>query len=84
MYLSNICIGGHYLWLLFSLEFKSAFEKCDKDGSKCIDASELKEVLISLGKNPTDEEVESMIASVDYNGKEHTNIYSFVSKFLAI
>jgi Ca2+-binding EF-hand superfamily protein len=51
-------------------ELKSAFEKCDRDGSNCIDASELKDVLISLGKNPTDEEVESMIASVDDNGNE--------------
>ena len=43
----------------------AAFEKFDADGSGTIEPNELKDVLMSMGQNPTDEEVFEMLASVD-------------------
>lgn len=40
----------------------------DKDSSGFIDAAELKTVLQTLKQNPTDKDVEDMIAELDKNG----------------
>lgn len=50
-------------------EYREAFSLFDKDGNGQITVDELRAVLKTLGKNPTDEEVMEMINSVDENGK---------------
>ncbi len=45
-----------------------AFEKFDADGSGTIEANELKVTLMSMGQNPTDEEIFEMLSSVDEDG----------------
>lgn len=50
------------------LDIKSAFNLFDKDSSGFIDAAELKTVLQTLKQNPTDKDVEDMIAELDKNG----------------
>lgn len=50
------------------LDIKSAFNLFDKDNSGFIDAAELKTVLQTLKQNPTDKDVEDMIAELDKNG----------------
>merc|ERR1712071_562887 len=42
-------------------EFKEAFNMIDSNHDQIIDADDLREVYASLGKNPTEEELESMI-----------------------
>ena len=51
-------------------ELYKAFQVFDKDNSGSISASELKEVLISIGERVTDAEVDAMMeeADVDHNG----------------
>jgi calmodulin len=48
-------------------EFKEAFQIFDKDGNGCITTKELGTVMRSLGQNPTEEELKSMIDEVDCN-----------------
>eukprot|EP00959_Pyramimonas_sp_CCMP1952_P014751 312502-Pyramimonas_sp.AAC.1 len=47
---------------------RRAFAEFDSDGSGSIDASELRQVLLSLGQNPTEEGLFVMISSVDDDG----------------
>jgi calmodulin len=49
-------------------ELRNAFRVFDKDGSGTISAEELRRVLLSLGENLTDAEVEDMIQMADVNG----------------
>lgn len=51
-------------------------------GSGYIDAAELKTVLQTLKQNPTDQEVEEMIAELDKNGNKKIE-YDEFEKFLA-
>ncbi len=50
-------------------EFKVAFALFDKDGDGTISAVELGKVLRGLGQNPTREELDDLINSVDSDGK---------------
>jgi len=51
------------------LEYKEAFRMFDKDGNGKISTSEIKNLLRSLGCNPTDLEVQRIVNEVDSNGK---------------
>lgn len=50
------------------LEFKEAFEEFDKDGSGTITTKELLPVLRSIGQNPTEDEILSLVIEYDVNG----------------
>lgn len=64
------CIGDSTCNYYFGAvsDIKSAFTLFDKDNSGFIDAAELKTVLQTLKQNPTDKEVDDMIAELDKNG----------------
>lgn len=64
--------GGAWLCSLVSvtvLEVKEAFELFDKDHSGFINSKELGMVMRSLGQNPTEQELMSMINEVDEDCK---------------
>ncbi|XP_078315546.1 uncharacterized protein LOC111129679 [Crassostrea virginica] len=63
-------------------DIKSAFTLFDKDNSGFIDAAELKTVLQTLKQNPTDKEVDDMIAELDKNGNKKIE-YDEFEKFMA-
>ena len=52
-----------------SLEYKDAFCLFDRDSNGYITTRELGSVMRSLGFNPTDNELQIMINSVDYDGE---------------
>lgn len=59
-------------FILFVLlpEFREAFTLFDKDGDGEIDIDELVKTLKSLGKNPSQEEINELVRDFDANGKE--------------
>jgi len=64
-------------------EFKEAFALFDKDGDGTITADELGVVMRSLGRNPTREELEAMIAEVDEDGSGEIEFPEFL-KLMAL
>jgi len=60
-------------------EFFEAFTLFDKDGGGTIDASELKEVLASVGQMPTDAELADMISAVDADGTGDIDFTEFAA-----
>ena len=50
-------------------EFRDAFSSFDKDGNGYITTKELAAILRSLGLNPTEHELCSIINEVDFDGK---------------
>ena len=59
-------------------EFKEAFALFDKDGGGTISADELGVIMKSLGKNPTREELNRMIAEVDEDGSGEIEFPEFL------
>ena len=55
----------------FILEMKEAFQLYDKSGDGFLNSKELGELMRSLGRNPTEEEIFNLMAEVDvdHNGK---------------
>ena len=55
----------------FILEMKEAFQLYDKSGDGFLDSKEMGELMRSLGRNPTEEEIYNIMAEVDvdHNGK---------------
>ena len=55
----------------FILEMKEAFQLYDKSGDGFLNSKELGELMRSLGRNPTEEEIFHLMAEVDvdHNGK---------------
>ena len=55
----------------FILEMKEAFQLYDKSGDGFLDGKELGELMRSLGRNPTEDEIYKLMAEVDvdHNGK---------------
>ena len=60
-------------------EFREAFNMFDKDGGGSIDASELKELLASVGQMPTDAELAEMIQAVDADGTGDIDFLEFAT-----
>ena len=61
-------------------DFREAFGLFDRDNSGSITVNELRAVLRSLGKNPTESELKEMIREVDEDGK--TFFYHYPSRNL--
>ncbi|KAL7480139.1 hypothetical protein ACHAW6_005848, partial [Cyclotella cf. meneghiniana] len=59
-------------------DLKEAFSMFDIDGDGTITIFELKEVMKSLGQNPTDKELKRMIKSVDDNGDNKIDFQEFL------
>ncbi|WVZ68468.1 hypothetical protein U9M48_017403 [Paspalum notatum var. saurae] len=59
-------------------EFKEAFSLFDKDGDGCITTKELGAVMRSLGQNPTEAELQAMIAEVDADGNRTIDLQEFL------
>ena len=60
-------------------EFREAFNTFDKDGGGSIDSAELKDLMQSVGTNPTDEEIAEMIAMADADGSGSVDFCEFVT-----
>jgi calmodulin len=50
------------------VEYKEAFSLFDKDGDGTIAIKDLRTVMRSLGRNPTDAELEDITNEVDWDG----------------
>lgn len=57
----------------FFLEYKDAFYMFDRDNNGYITTSELNSIMRTLGFNPTEEDLQQMIFTVDYDGKWKIN-----------
>ena len=55
--------------LLFFIEYFEAFNYFDKDNSGYITTKELGTLMKSLGENPTENELQRIINTVDIDGK---------------
>lgn len=60
-------------------EFREAFNSFDKDGGGSIDSKELKDLMASVGQNPTDEELQEMIRIADADGTGDIDFAEFVT-----
>jgi len=60
-------------------EFREAFNSFDKDGGGSIDAKELKDLMASVGQNPTEDELNEMIRIADADGTGDIDFAEFVT-----
>ena len=60
-------------------EFKEAFSLFDKDGDGSITSKELGTVMRSLGQNPTEHELQDMIAEIDAQGSGSIGFPEFLT-----
>ena len=60
-------------------DFRAAFNTFDRDGGGSIDAAELKELMLTLGSIPTDEEIKEMISVADADGSGSIDFAEFVT-----
>ena len=60
-------------------EFREAFNSFDKDGGGSIDSKELKDLMASVGQNPTDDELAEMIRIADADGTGDIDFAEFVT-----
>lgn len=60
-------------------EFKEAFSLFDRDGDGSISSRELGTVMRSLGQNPTEAELQSMVAELDTNGSGTVDFPEFLA-----
>ena len=60
-------------------EFKEAFSLFDKDGDGAISTKELGTVMRSLGQNPSEAELQDMIAEVDADGNGSIGFPEFLT-----
>ncbi len=60
-------------------EYRDAFELFDKDKDGTITAKELANVMKSLNQDPSEQELNEMIAEVDIDGNGHIDFEEFVN-----
>ncbi len=60
-------------------EIKEMFKLFDKDGDGKISNDEVSSLLVSLGRESTDEEIENLIKAVDKDGNKTIELNRFVS-----
>ena len=60
-------------------EFKEAFSIFDKDGDGSITGEELRASLVSLGREPTSDELDAMVREVDTDGNGCVDFKEFLS-----
>ena len=65
-------------------DIKEAFRLFDKDGNGFISATELYKVMVSLGEEVTENEVEAMIKEADLDGDGQINYQEFVTIMTSI
>ena len=58
-------------------EFREAFNMFDKDGGGSIDASELRDLMISVGQNCTEGELKEMVLAADADGTGDIDFLEF-------
>lgn len=58
-------------------EIKEAFQAFDLDNNNFVGAAEIKHILINIGENPEDEEVDEMIRMVDRDGDGQVSFEEF-------
>ena len=58
-------------------EYAGVFEMFDVDGDKTISTKELSTVMRTLGQNPTEEEIETMIKEADNDGNMEIDFEEF-------
>lgn len=56
-----------------------AFKQFDKDGGGSIDHGELKDLMVSVGQNPTDQEISDMVNIADADGSGTMDFAEFVT-----
>lgn len=66
--------SANFLTFYFSAEYFEAFQQYDKDKSGFITAKDLGNLMKSLGENPTENELQKIINTVDVDGKSATFI----------
>lgn len=59
-------------------DLREAFKVFDKDGNGQISQSELKQVMLSLGENLTEDEIEEMVLEADIDGDGQVNYEGMV------
>jgi calmodulin len=59
-------------------DFRTIFNIFDKDGGGSIEESEIRQVFQSLGQDPTEDEVKTMINSVDENNDGTVDFEEFL------
>lgn len=60
-------------------EYKDAFAVFDKDSDGFISAQELKEVMTSLGENPTDNYIKQLMTAADVNKDGRIDFEEFIN-----
>merc|ERR1719245_121048 len=61
-----------------TLEYQDAFKFFDKNGDGAIDFNELKDVLLSLGEDFTEQDIHDMIDEADLSGSGKVNFDEFI------
>ncbi|MFX1236722.1 MAG: EF-hand domain-containing protein [Promethearchaeota archaeon] len=59
-------------------KIREAFRICDKDNSGYITVSELKNIMLDLGENLEDNQIEEMVKEVDDNNDKIVNFKEFI------
>merc|ERR1711865_908136 len=59
-------------------ECKEAFDLFDGDGSGAIDTKELKVAMMALGFEPSDDEIDKMVQSIDTDGNSQLEFTEFI------
>ena len=59
------------------LEYREAFQMFDKNGDGCISVNELGTVMRSVGQNPNNEELQTIINDVDADGNGTLDFHEF-------
>lgn len=76
-YLTDLLVHSNVIFT-FLTEYKDAFSLFDRNNDGIITTRELSAIMRSLGFNPTEEELQTMINNVDYDGNGVIDFPEFV------